>query len=305
VSTPLRAATGDATENLFRQACWSRFLAARIRDLEDYPVSPEKPVYTVAVVAALSGRSRQTVTRLTAPLSEQFPLPQIAQFPLHSLHGVISMAKGVRGSVPPVGQDAQEEMTVFVLRMKGSADTMRNGFDALKQAVAAIGNGHTVVTTTKRLPAVPGKTELPEDLDLETEQQGVEDDEETVTIDAPAIPGNGKPRTFTKPKFMDTFDLSVSDKPWKDFMAVYAPKTDQEKYLLAALWVTENAKTPEFTIGHIFTLFRAAKWNEQVDFSQPIRYMKSKNSYFEHPSAKTWKLTQIGLDAARAVSKAG
>jgi hypothetical protein len=213
------------------------------------------------------------------------------------------MTKGVRGSVPPVGPDAQEEMTVFVLRIKGSGDTLRKGFDALNHAVAALGTGQAAVTTVKRLSDAQGKVELPEDPELETVQADEEDD--VVTIDAPAASGNGKPRSVSKPKFLDTFDLSVSDKPWKEFAAQYSPKSDNERYLLAALWVTENAGTPEFGTNHIFTLFRAVKWNEQVDFSQPIRYMKSKNSYFEHPSAKTWKLTQIGLDAARAVAKAG
>jgi len=219
--------------------------------------------------------------------------------------GVRSMAKGVRGSVPPVGSDAQEEMIVFVLRLKGSGDTMRKGFDALNHAVAAIGNGHAMVTTsTKRLAAAPGNAELPENPELENDQTDLEEDEEVVTIEAPATPGNGKPRTFTKPKFMDDFDLSVSDKPWKDFWAEYAPRSDSERYLIAALWVTENANTPEFSIAHIFTLFRAAKWNEQVDFSQPIRLMKNKSSYFLNPSRKKWKLTQPGLDAARAIPKA-
>jgi hypothetical protein len=139
---------------------------------------------------------------------------------------------------------------------------------------------------------------------LENDQSGTEEDEDVLTIEAPGIAGNGKPKTFTKPKFMDDFDLSVSDKPWKDFWAEYAPKSDNERYLLAALWVTENANTPEFSIAHIFTLFRAAKWNEQVDFSQPIRLMKNKSSYFLNPSRGKWKLTQPGLDAARAIPKA-
>jgi hypothetical protein len=121
--------------------------------------------------------------------------------------GVISMTKGVRGSVPPVGPDAQEEMTVFVLRIKGSGDTLRKGFDALNHAVAALGTGQAAVTTVKRLSAAQGKVELPEDPELETVQADEEDD--VVTIDAPAASGNGKPRSVSKPKFLDTFDLSV------------------------------------------------------------------------------------------------
>jgi hypothetical protein len=56
------------------------------------------------------------------------------------------MAKNARGSVPQAGQDAQEEMTVFVLRLKGGGETMRKGFEAINNAVAALGTGQTVVT---------------------------------------------------------------------------------------------------------------------------------------------------------------
>jgi hypothetical protein len=49
------------------------------------------------------------------------------------------MAKSVRGAVPPIGQEAQEEMTVMVLRLKGGGDTLRKGFDALNHALAALG----------------------------------------------------------------------------------------------------------------------------------------------------------------------
>ncbi len=100
---------------------------------------------------------------------------------------------------------------------------------------------------------------------------------------------------------MDDFDLNLSDAPWKQYAEERKPDSDNKCYLVAALWLTENASLPEFTARHVFTLFRAMKWNEQSDFVQPIRKMKQKNSYFTNPSAKTWKLTGPGRDAARAV----
>jgi hypothetical protein len=219
--------------------------------------------------------------------------------------GVISMVKSVKG-LPPVGQDSQEEMTVVLLRIKGQGDTLRKGFDALNHAFAALGQG-SLGGSTKRLSTGLNKTAdiHEEDRDAEVERPGEAEVADDGTIEATTAPPNGKPRPVAKPKYIDEFDLSVSDKPWKDFAGEHAPKTDNERYLLAALWVTENAGTPEFSINHVFTLFRAARWNEQVDFSQPIRYMKRKNSYFEHPSPKTWKLTQIGQDAAREIAKVG
>ena len=35
-----------------------------------------------------------------------------------------------------------------------------------------------------------------------------------------------------------------------------------------------------------------------------MRAMKSKDSYFENPSRKSWKLTGLGLKAAAAISNA-
>jgi hypothetical protein len=219
--------------------------------------------------------------------------------------GEACMPKNAKGVVMPAGPESQEEMTVFVLRIKGSGDTMRKGFDALNHAVSALGTGQAVVAATKRLPAGPLK---PQDFEIEEEASNVneaiaEEGTEATTIEAATTQSNGKPKPRPKPAFLTDFDLTVSEKPWKDFFSEFAPKSDQDKYLLAALWTTENAQTPEFSLGHIFTLFRAAKWNEPSDFSAPMRVMKSKNSYFENPTRKKWKLTQIGTDAARAVVK--
>jgi hypothetical protein len=90
--------------------------------------------------------------------------------------------------------------------------------------------------------------------------------------------------------------------PWKEFAATKNPKTDTECYLVAAQWITEQAKMENFIMNNIFSCFRAMKWNEQKDFSQPMRLMKSKKSYFDNPTRKTWKLTGIGLEAAQAIN---
>lgn len=216
------------------------------------------------------------------------------------------MAKTGRGAVPPIGQDGQEEMTVMVLRIKGGGDTLRKGFDALNNALAALGQAQTLSTAppARRLSAAVPAQGVVEDAEMD-EGDSEEGSEDQATLDAGSSTGsNGKSRPRPKPKFLTTFDLNVSDKPWKEFAAGRSLKTEYEKYLLASLWITENAGKPEFTLGHVFTLFRAMKWNEQSDFSQPLRKMKSASSYFENPTSKTWKLTGLGLDAARAIPPA-
>lgn len=214
------------------------------------------------------------------------------------------MARSTKGAVPPVGQEQQEEMTVVVLRLKGGGDTLKKGFDALTAAFSALGPAPQVVKqigggTQRQLSGVV----VPNAEDEETEEDA---DEASVVEAAPAAPASA-PRTPAqrKPKFMTDFDLNSGDKSWRDYATSKNPKTENEKYLLAALWITENANVTDFSVSHVFTCFRAMKWPEQVDFSQPMRQMKSKDSYFSHPSRKTWKLTQPGLDAARAVKDVG
>ena len=214
------------------------------------------------------------------------------------------MARSTRGAVPPVGQEQQEEMTVVVLRLKGGGDTLKKGFDALTAAFSALGptpqlvkhvNGGTQRQLNGVVVSHAGDDEVEEDAD-----------EARVVEAAPPAPASA-PRAPAqrKPKFLTDFDLNSGDKSWRDYATSKNPKTENEKYLLAALWITENANVMDFSVSHVFTCFRAMKWPEQVDFSQPMRQMKSKDSYFSHPSRKTWKLTQPGLDAARAVKDVG
>jgi hypothetical protein len=207
------------------------------------------------------------------------------------------MVRNARVSAPPKGDDSQEEMTVIVVKVKGQGDTLRKGFEAISNAFASLG---ALPAAANRLAAVAPKqlngAAANEDGDIQEDADESDPSEEaTPTSSSPAR------SPLRKPKFLNDFDITTGDIGWKDFANARAPKNESEKYLLAALWTTEKANIPDFTISHIFTCFRAMKWNEQIDFSQPMRQMKLKDSYFSHPTRKTWKLTHPGLDAARAV----
>jgi hypothetical protein len=223
------------------------------------------------------------------------------------------VAKTPKGVVqPPVRAEEQEEMTVIVLRIKGGGDTLQKGFDALSTAFAALGTPQTAPSgNTRKLAGNASARQLaaptPADdsySDDEDEDEDYEDESSSIETphQAEAVAGaKWKPRKY---KFMDDLDLSQGDKPWKEFASERGGKNDNDHYLLASLWLTECANLPEFGVAHVFTLFRAMQWSEQSDFSQPMRLMKSKKSYFSHPSKKTWKLTGPGLDAARAIHPA-
>jgi hypothetical protein len=215
------------------------------------------------------------------------------------------MARTAKVSASSVGQESLEEMTVVILRLKGGGDTLKKGFDALTSAFSTLGPPPQIIRHANgALPKQLGGPKLPPPEERIDEHA---DEPNDLEIGAVSTPTHTPARTAAqprKPKFLTDFNLDLGDVNWKDFATARAPKSDNEKYLLAALWITEKAKVPEFSVNHVFTCFRGMKWKEQVDFSQPIRYMKSKNSFFSHPSPKTWKLTQPGLHAARAVKVA-
>lgn len=213
------------------------------------------------------------------------------------------MARNGKGSIPQRNEEPHEEMTVVVLKLKGGGDTLRKGFDALTSAFASLGPGTVITKHARSAPSKQLNGTVTEQAPTEGEP---EVEEEPTTIDAVTVSSSTPARTPAqrKPKFLTDFDLTSGTTNWKDFAGSRAPKSDNEKYLLAALWITEEAKVPDFTVSHVFTCFRAMKWTEQIDFSQPLRQMKHKDSYFSHPTRKTWKLTQPGLDASRGVREA-
>jgi hypothetical protein len=199
-------------------------------------------------------------------------------------------------------------MTVMVLRLKGGGETLRKGFDALNHALAAMGapqlppQRHQAALPPQIVSPRPGTNGAGAVAAIDPEEEEQDGEEAILEATAATTATAAKPRN-KKPSFNSKLNLAGTNKSWKHFSDEKSPGTVNDCYLVAALWLTEQTGSTEFVVSDVFTLFRAATWDEQVDFSQPLRQMKNKKSYFEHPTAKTWKLTQPGMDAARAVTK--
>jgi hypothetical protein len=212
------------------------------------------------------------------------------------------------GNPQVLPEESQEEMTVVIFKLKGQSSTLQKGFDAINTAFASFGVALPAVAPIRRIAVgTVTKDTGGAKLDEVDETSEVDPEADGEIIDASVNQTATKPQKAApraKPKFLPDFDLNLSDKPWKEFASERAPKTDNDKYLLASLWITENAGVPEFTVAHVFTCFRAMQWPEQSDFSQPMRMMKSKKSYFTSTESKKWKLTGPGTEAARAIKAA-
>jgi hypothetical protein len=202
----------------------------------------------------------------------------------------------------PTAKDDQEEMTVVILRFKGSGESLQKGFDAVSQAIAALGPpaapSPRILSARPRELSSDNGTEV---IDGETIDEDFEEVAEEEGDTAPR-PSNAAPRKRQAYKFLNDLDLKAGDISLKDYCAQKNPKTDNEKYLVASNWLSRYGGHETFTIDHIFTCFRGMGWKQQRDLSQPMRKMKFSKSWFENPERGSWKLTSIGKEAAEAIS---
>jgi len=211
--------------------------------------------------------------------------------------------RAARGSDEP---QPQEEMTVVVLKFKGSSHSLHKGFDAVTQALSLLGPGQSnnqIVVQRQPQQLPPGEGDA---IDTEAQNLGEEFAAAEGTEEGSGS-GNGKakkPPSTPKYTFMDEFELSPEGKPsLKDYCTEKDPHSDQDKFLVASAWIQTHGGTDPFTANHLFTCFRAMNWKPQVDMTQPLRILKSKKSYYDNPDRGQWRLTSIGLEAAENIKK--
>jgi hypothetical protein len=213
--------------------------------------------------------------------------------------------KPVPGSNEP---QPQEEITFIVVKFKGGPESMQKGFDAVNNAINALGpvnaGNHRVIShrTPAQLPPPPPNGNI---IDADHEDV-VEDNESEVETEQTPAPANGKPKKANAPKyaFMDDLNLAPAGATsLHDYCAEKNPQTVDDKFLVASAWLQTHGGQETFGGGHLFTCFRAMDWKTQVDMTQPLRKLKSDKSWYDNPDHGKWKLTGIGLGAAEKVGK--
>jgi hypothetical protein len=209
------------------------------------------------------------------------------------------------GSVEP----QQEEMTVVVLKFKGGSHSLQKGFDAVSEAIAALGASSQQNNRRVAIQRQPAQLALAQDAVVDADNGDVVEEtrSEEMMQEAAALSGNGKPRKPLAPKqsFLTDFNLAPAGIPaWKDYASEKNPQTEAAKFLVASAWIQTHGGVDPFTGSHLFTCFRAMEWKTQIDMTQPLRRLKLTKSYYENPSHGKWRLTGIGLEAAEGITKA-
>src|SRR5216684_924118 len=174
--------------------------------------------------------------------------------------------------------EEQEEMTVVILRFKGGGETLRKGFDTVTEALAALGPA----PRQRKLLSERGDGLSPSDTDEGLEDSAQDPDREFTEghdggADSARPRQRGGAREYSAPKFLSDLNLRPDGQTgWNEYAASKDPQTVNDKYLVASAWLTKHGGCENFTTDHLFTCFRAMEWEEQKDFLQPVRVMKSK-----------------------------
>lgn len=208
------------------------------------------------------------------------------------------MAKRLVSASDPA-QD--EELSVVVLKFKGSGETVRKGIDVVAQAIAALGPG--TVQVIRQVNGRKGATQLGSAPAEAIETEAVEETETLESAEEAEAVTPATPKGPAKPRKLPKFDSTLAVSAFKAFAAARNPQTVDEKYLVACLWLQEDAQLASYGASKIFTCFRAmGDWPTYDDFTQPMRIMKLKKSYFADTDKRgEWKLTDHGLDEARKI----
>ncbi len=203
---------------------------------------------------------------------------------------------------PKPEPDESEELTVVVMRFRGSGETIRKGFDTVTQALNALAPPVQVLPpprpARKLAAGTSNGTETTEPADAE--QEAYEDADILDAEETPATAEKKAPRERKPPPVPDLNNSLDLNTPVS--LATYVkekgPKTTSERFLVVAGWFKHHRNTDEITISDMFTCFHVMTWKDRpADIGQTFRNLKSNQKWFGSGTGKgSYKLTITGLN---------
>lgn len=206
--------------------------------------------------------------------------------------------KSLRAEAEP----SEEELTVVVMRFKGSGETIRKGFETVTQALQALAPPQ-IIAPPRHVRALASGSVSPRangaPAAITEAEEPYEDGPDTEESIIPE-PHLQKPRE-RKPAKMPTLvnDLDYqSGVSLADYVKEKKPKNATEKYLVVGGWFKHHRKRDEISVDHMFTCFSVMSWKDRPeDMGQLFRNLKSKQQWFDNGASKgLWKLTIKGLN---------
>lgn len=127
-------------------------------------------------------------------------------------------------------------------------------------------------------------------------------DHEDIAENSPPTPS--KPRRPAKHKVVTDIDFK-SGVTLKDFAEKYPPNTDQDRFLVALMWLNEHRQDIEVTGDHLYTCFRTMEWPSGAkDFTQPLRTLKKDQFVDQGEKRGTYVINHVGEGRVKKLAEA-
>jgi hypothetical protein len=165
---------------------------------------------------------------------------------------------------------------------------------AIQNALRPQSNGPPArVPQQIRLPVLP-----PTDEEITVSPEGHIDEPEVVVDEQPRAASGSReprpPRKFRTPQVLTDVDLN-SPVSFFDYAKDRNLTSDRKKYLAVAAWFKEHRGVDAISADHVYTCFRAIKWNTQIDdFQAPLRALK-RDQFMGSTGRGLFAINHLGL----------
>ena len=200
-------------------------------------------------------------------------------------------------------KDTKGEMTFVMFQLKGSDETLQQGFKAMEQAfekLAAPARMYVVGSKVQdALPVAPNGSAATRVADTNDTIIEVQPEEPSAEENSPKAGKPSRPRRYPIPKVIE-LDLHSGNPSLRDF---YAQKgslaADSKKSLIIAAWLKEQLNINAIKADHVYTCCRFMTWSVQRDLLQPLRAMKKQGWFVDGTETGSYVINHIGLDQVR------
>ncbi|MBA3911114.1 MAG: hypothetical protein C0524_14880 [Rhodobacter sp.] len=159
--------------------------------------------------------------------------------------------------------------------------------------------------------SVNGPRQFGRPVDLVSADNGVEDDDAVVDNaddyeEVEAQPKAKAPSKARRPAKRNVVGMDLtSDVSLKAYAEQYPPKTDQDRFLVALMFLKEHRpNVDEITGDHLFTCFKSMGWPcGAKDFTQPLRTLKRDQLVDGGKSRGTYVINHVGEGRAKKLAE--
>lgn len=199
---------------------------------------------------------------------------------------------------------AKVKLRVIEFELEGGNQSVENSIRQLTHALTTR-NGQAAPPKNALAPRqakelAAAETDEAEEYAEEPEVLDAEAENEPQRPNKPSKP-SAKPRV---PQYLHDLDTTGTGTSLKDFAASKNPKANNQRHLVAAVWLKEHGNSPTINIDKVYTCYRNVGWPTTMpDWDIGFR-SQMKNNRFRRISTGEYAINPPGEDDVRVMNGA-